>query len=143
MTVCHIQEWAGWANEWTLGSPPGFFWPQVVRSRNLGPALSPSPVFDNLDFLYFFYSIFLEFNIVIFRWMIANEEYLFHITDLSVRLSNSFFWPTEVSLHQIVELVVVRREELSGWRGFIQLGSWDREMISSLGQCSAGKKSGP
>ena len=45
--------------------------------------------------------------------MIANEEYLFHITDLSVRLSNSFFWPTEVSLHQIVELVVVRREEIS------------------------------
>ena len=82
-------------------------------------------------------------NIIIFCWMIANEEYLFHITDLSMVLSNSFFWPTEVSLHQIVELVVVRREELSGWRGFIQLGSLDGEMISSLRQCSAGQKSGP
>ena len=53
--------------------------------------------------------------------MIANEEYLFHITDLSVVLSNSFFWPTEVSLHQIVELVVVGREELPDKRCFFSL----------------------
>ena len=51
-------------------------------------------------------------------WVDADEEYLFfyvyHRSNHAwILLSNLFLWPAEVSLHQVVELVVVGGEELS------------------------------